>query len=366
MAKVNKYTIYPPTGEVGKCACEYSGTAGSNYDSCVQCNMADKYNAESLRLKCNLLIQDQSIKSLYTEYLNAMGTGGNTTTPTTQPNTNSSVMNTGTTINKNPNTSSVDNNITNNDSSATEKEESSFGGTTYIALGVIVCVAVAGVAGFVIYNKKQKSRPESMPFYGGSVSSPNHFATLNSTKPTNQYETMNNNNFGTMTQTATPLYNGSNTNNQYYDNATNQYGYDYQQPPATYAQDQQAQAYDQYDPNYQYDQTSNPYSGQGYEEENLVAGAAATGVAAYNFDTTQRRESMRPTSNVNDNIPIVSNNMTYICQYKYDPSLDDELELKVDDQVQIIEEYEDGWMKARNLTSGKEGMAPRVCLRDLQ
>jgi len=73
-----------------------------------------------------------------------------------------------------------------------------------------------------------------------------------------------------------------------------------------------------------------------------------------------RRESMMPDSHpTNTNVAGA-----YVCAYKYDPQLEDELELQVNDQVQIIEEYEDGWMKAVNLTTGKEGMAPRVCIKE--
>jgi len=73
-----------------------------------------------------------------------------------------------------------------------------------------------------------------------------------------------------------------------------------------------------------------------------------------------RHESINPSSR-----PITTNNTgKYIVIYKYDPQLEDELELHVNDKVHIIEEYEDVWMKVKNITTGKEGMAPKVCVKE--
>jgi hypothetical protein len=221
------------------------------------------------------------------------------------------------------------------------------GGKSSSKIGIIVIAVVAAVAvgGFFVYTRKQKERPESMPFFGNSATSPNQYATLSTPKEMTDISTSN-----LTTDYNTQFYPNVDNNNQYgsgYNN--NQYGSGY---------NQQQDYNNQYDANY-----SNQYGN--YESE--IAGVSTAAPVPAVVSSTDpahyesRRESMMPGSQ-----PTVTNfNGAYVCAYKYDPQLDDELQLQVNDEVQIIEEYEDGWMKAINLTTGKEGMAPRVCIREV-
>ncbi|KAJ3137013.1 Sorbin and SH3 domain-containing protein 2 [Physocladia obscura] len=46
----------------------------------------------------------------------------------------------------------------------------------------------------------------------------------------------------------------------------------------------------------------------------------------------------------------------------FEPELRDEIELKVGDQVQLLQEFDDGWGVGRNLNTGREGVLPLDCL----
>ncbi|TPX47212.1 hypothetical protein SeLEV6574_g02773 [Synchytrium endobioticum] len=46
----------------------------------------------------------------------------------------------------------------------------------------------------------------------------------------------------------------------------------------------------------------------------------------------------------------------------YIPTLEDEMQITVDDDVEILESFDDGWALGRNTTSRKEGVFPLACL----
>ncbi|TPX33194.1 hypothetical protein SmJEL517_g03874 [Synchytrium microbalum] len=46
----------------------------------------------------------------------------------------------------------------------------------------------------------------------------------------------------------------------------------------------------------------------------------------------------------------------------YIPTLEDEIQISVDDEVHIIESYDDGWAMGRNVTIKREGVFPLACL----
>ncbi|KAI8618259.1 hypothetical protein BC830DRAFT_964191 [Chytriomyces sp. MP71] len=60
-------------------------------------------------------------------------------------------------------------------------------------------------------------------------------------------------------------------------------------------------------------------------------------------------------------IPDVKPNVR-IVQYDYIPAMNDEIELRMGDQIDLTQEYDDGWGFARNLLTGKEGVVPLDCL----
>ncbi len=95
---------------------------------------------------------------------------------------------------------------------------------------------------------------------------------------------------------------------------------------------------------------------------NTISANSSTNAVQENANYESRRESILPGIQPTA-VNVVGN---FVVAYKYDPQLDDELALHIDDQIQIIEEYEDGWMKAYNITTGQEGMAPRVCIKEVE
>jgi len=327
-----KYTVnlYPPKEEFGLCNCQDE----DQYFNCLKCYNTKKnkkqYVEGVLKNHCEILKEE-------------MGNSDTINNPETKENPDNVDSNTS------DKTVGEDNN----------KENNKKGGSgTKIGLIILGVVAVAGVAGYVFYSRKQKERPESMPFFGNSsATSPPAYSTLGSSKapPSYSISTKDMNDTNNLT---------SDYNTQFYNNVdTNQYTYKFEPSNEEFN--------DQYEVDYQY---GNQYANNNYDnnvvgttaaDTNNVAAAAETKITVN--DTAQdtanyesRRESMIPGSRpTSTNIPG-----HYVCSYKYDPQLDDELALHVDDKVQIIEEYEDGWMKAINLTTGQEGMAPRVCIKE--
>ncbi|KAJ3306800.1 STIP1 y and U box-containing protein 1 [Kappamyces sp. JEL0829] len=53
---------------------------------------------------------------------------------------------------------------------------------------------------------------------------------------------------------------------------------------------------------------------------------------------------------------------TMECVFEYKANLFDELSLNVGDEVQVINQFDDGWALGMNLTTGKEGTFPMACL----
>ncbi|KAJ3093450.1 Sorbin and SH3 domain-containing protein 2 [Physocladia obscura] len=51
-----------------------------------------------------------------------------------------------------------------------------------------------------------------------------------------------------------------------------------------------------------------------------------------------------------------------IATYGFEPERRDEIELKAGDQVQLLQEFDDGWGVGRNLNTGREGVLPLDCL----
>ncbi|ORX51719.1 hypothetical protein DM01DRAFT_255755 [Hesseltinella vesiculosa] len=54
---------------------------------------------------------------------------------------------------------------------------------------------------------------------------------------------------------------------------------------------------------------------------------------------------------------------TYIVTATYTPTLSDEIDIQAGDQVQVFEEYDDGWCLGLNLTRGQtRGVFPKHCV----
>ncbi|KAJ3121607.1 Sorbin and SH3 domain-containing protein 1 [Physocladia obscura] len=62
--------------------------------------------------------------------------------------------------------------------------------------------------------------------------------------------------------------------------------------------------------------------------------------------------------------PVRSNRIAkmQIVMYGFEPGRRDEIELRVGDQVQVLQEFDDGWGVGRNLNTGLEGVLPLDCL----
>jgi len=351
--------------EITKCYC----TRKEEYKKCMDCYYQFKKpneipSKETINSQCSALLNQQTSTTVPTATTTNPSAVPTNTNGVTQANNNSTQTTTNPSLN-NQNIQS-DNNVNNKENGA-DKNEKKSNVVMYVVIG---CIAAVAIIGFFVYNNKKKSRPESMPFYGNNVSSPNQFATLDVPK-NNATMTYNSNAYNTLSNAnaynTLPNANSYNTlpnNNDYYGQ-----NYGYSQTPAYDNQYGQVQTTD-----YQYQQ---PIATIGAEATNVAAtatAAVATGTNANNsvsYDT--RRESMNqsmsqsmsPSMNQSPVGNTANNNKTiYTCTYPYDPKLDDELELKLYDKVQILEEFEDGWMKAMNLTSGREGMAPMVCVKN--
>lgn len=230
-----------------------------------------------------------------------------------------------------------------------------------VLYSVLGSVAAVGVIGILVYNQKKNSRPKSMPFYGNSITSQRHFTTLNHTLSRNQspYLALS----GNDDYYPQNSYNYNQPSNEQYEqyeqylNSTNQY----QQPIVTIGTTTTTLATDTTIPAVSTDPVASTVAI--VTESNNIQNNDTNEV---NYDV--RRESMNPvkkqseSSTINQSSVEITqssqNNAIYICTYPYEPKLNDELELKLNDNIKILEEYEDGWMKAINLTSGKEGVAP--------
>jgi len=312
----SEFKLFPPKSPFGECFCQDV----KSYQQCLMC-----YSEDQVLYKTIQYVQNECNKFLGVQSSSTITTAG--AVPTDSKTTNTSEAGS-----KNNSTSPTLN-------LGNDKDNKKSGNGSKIGLFIIGAVCIAGVAGFIFYTKKQKERPESMPFFGNSASSPNQYATLSASKDvsttnlTTDYSSQYYSDKGTEAAVA--------DNNQYYNQ-----GYD--------------QGYQDYNNQYPASQyTSSQYPASSYENE-VVSTTVPPPTYPTNTNYESRRESMMPNSQ-----PTTTNvTGAYICAYKYDPQLDDELALQVNDQVQIIEEYEDGWMKAVNLTTGKEGMAPRVCIKE--
>jgi len=283
-----------------------------------------------------------------------------TLTPTNSPNINNNNNQSSTNIQKSRDTSTESQNTSENDTQ------------NIVKYSIIGCIIAAGVIGFLVFRSKKKSRPESMPFYGNNVSSPSQYATLEVPKnhtmsySTNSYNTLQNTNSYNTLPSSNPDPYYSQQNNNYA-----QSNYNYSQPPSEYQYSQ----YQSTDFQYQQPAQDMAVSAIGTTVASVAAATAVGTVTNTNMNENSvsydtRRESMNQSMSQNmsqSQIPVnnagTDNAKIYTCNYPYDPKLDDELELQLNDQVQILEEFEDGWMKALNLTTGKEGMAPMVCVK---
>jgi len=335
------FTSYPPTGELGKCFCK-DPTAYFNCLNCYGTKKAKKvYTAEQVQAQCTKVTGVAAV--IDPAAAAAAGTAG-TAAGTAGAAGAAGAANTVAKGNKAKATGAAA--TTAGTSQATDgaedKNNGNSSGNGTLGFIIVGAVAAAGVVGYAFYSRKQKERPESMPFFSNSAASPNQYATLNTPKDMGMTESTSN-----LTSSYNQQYFSDvgtvDTTNQYY-NQSSSYGAGFDQSQSQY--------------NASYQNYNNQYPATTYENE--IAGAAVVQPPVSQANYESRRESMMP--NVQ---PTNTNfNGVYVVAYKYEPQLDDELELQVGDQVQIIEEYEDGWMKATNLSTNREGMAPRVCIKE--
>jgi len=347
--------VYPPDNyeetEFAKCVCSAQNI--NTYKECVPCNFQFKklknITPAAVAKKCEVFnVNGTTGQNNANNNANpADNTAANPATNPADSANSANSANTGSTNNNtgdaNGNDNLADDEIPSTSDDVTSKQSSNKGssttkddsgdnetkknnGSNAVVYSVIGIVAAAGVIGFFVYKNKKKERPESMPFYGNATS-PNKYPSLD-------LETKN-----TMSYISSVDYNNPNQTQNYQSN------YDYTQNSQPYETSQYPSSYD-------------------YDNVTTTATADAT-VYAQSTEPSYdvRRESKNqfinplPSDNYNPNASVFN------CTYPYDPKLDDELELKLNDQIQIIEEYEDGWMKAINLTTKKEGMAPIVCVK---
>jgi len=373
-------SVYPPENDLfGICNCQDRNA----YLNCINCYFPkvnkNAVNLNQLNEHCN---NPQPPKKPNQTIVESELLENDTTKPI--DNTDTSQIEKDNENNDKDNDQKKDNNNVNNKYNNSNSNDGDSGGNgTVIGLAVIGAVVAVGVVGFFVYSRKKKERPETMPFFGNSatsINSQNQYSSNSLPREVNEVGSTNN-----LT---------TNYDNQFYGNTdTSQYNNNFDQSPQNYNE--------QYDPNYQYgeesykvvDNNANGFATNGYGtigyDSNVTASEINNISAPTNYDTTgvssnlgvpntlgvatnivdtsqdnanyeSRRESMLP------GIKPTAVNVagSFVVTYKYDPQLDDELALHVGDQIQIIEEYEDGWMKAFNVSTGQEGMAPRVCIKE--
>jgi hypothetical protein len=54
------------------------------------------------------------------------------------------------------------------------------------------------------------------------------------------------------------------------------------------------------------------------------------------------------------------------CIHAYEPQIDDELRLDLENDIDVLYEYDDGWCWAINKTTGEQGACPMLCLKPIQ
>ncbi|OUM57166.1 hypothetical protein PIROE2DRAFT_17926 [Piromyces sp. E2] len=345
--KTTHFAIYPPDNvkeEVDDAKCYCNVNNFEKYKNCVLCHYQNVLNNEvtapresEINKKCLLINNNGQTKQIDTNAQTPNQTQNPTNNQSTAVLPNNQNVN-GTAIARNstvsgnnaakPTISPINTDKDNKNDSNDGKSSNSSKIIIFSVIGVVVAVAIIG---FFVYNNKKKSRPESMPFFSNSATSPRTFATLDIPKDNNL------NNYGSTSPLNYDYNQNSNYDNQY--NQYGQYGTEYQQ----------------------FDSVSNSVSNNVSNNAYVSSAALAVNDNSINYDP--RRESMNQSANLSLNEP--SNGPYCCCTYPYDPKLDDELELRVNDEIQVIEEFEDGWMKAYNKTTNKEGMAPIVCIKPL-
>ncbi|KAJ3340706.1 C-Jun-amino-terminal kinase-interacting protein 2 [Entophlyctis luteolus] len=90
-----------------------------------------------------------------------------------------------------------------------------------------------------------------------------------------------------------------------------------------------------------------------------------------NFQQVQLKQSaplpmqkIEPKSGTATKVPPVSNKVPKLrlVTHEFTPEMTDEVQLNVGDQVQLFQEFDDGWASGRNMNSGREGILPLDCL----
>ncbi|ORX44845.1 hypothetical protein BCR36DRAFT_585958 [Piromyces finnis] len=352
-----KFPIYPPSAdnypeeiETVKCYCNNENI--NRYKDCIKCH----YGAVKLSTppgdgiidaNCKKINNDATKQIVDTKTtktdINNTNNQENQNIANSNMNSNISTQSGSSTMNPNssssssssssttPNAKKNNKDVESNDKGSDNKDDNPKSTSRIITWSVIGLVFVVGIIGFFVYNKKKNTRPESMPFYGNAPSSPNTNTLpynpngtlkFNSVTPTNyEYVNYNEYQYGTV----------NNSNNEYQygtvNNSNNEYQYN---------------------------------TGDNNEHQYSTGNDNNNNEDQVNYDL--RRDSMNQSSNIN----VASTNQnekTYVCTYPYIPKLDDEVEIRLNDEVKIIEEFQDGWGKIYNVTTNREGMAPLVCLK---
>jgi len=182
--------------------------------------------------------------------------------------------------------------------------------TTYILIGIgAVAIVICILAVLFIRNKRNNKEEYNFTHQPTAVTYGNNY------------------------QNEQPAY------TQGYATAVNE-GYDQYNNQEQYGQDQyNNQGYDQ-----GYNAPQDQYNNQGYDQ-----GYNGQNQYGQGYDQTYPQPA--------DDGQVIPGNQ-YTIRYDFKPSLNDEIELEPGNVVEIIEVYDDGWAKGKNLTYNTEGVFP--------
>ncbi len=72
--------------------------------------------------------------------------------------------------------------------------------------------------------------------------------------------------------------------------------------------------------------------------------------------------SIDPEESITEEISEMPEPKPFRAIHAYEPEIDDELRLEVDNEIDVLYEYDDGWCWAINKTTGEQGACPLLCL----
>jgi len=102
--------------------------------------------------------------------------------------------------------------------------------------------------------------------------------------------------------------------------------------------------------------------------EALNAGILTPSIMITNTDgqTTEASNKNETEEGLQEEYSEMPDPRPFRCIHPYEPQIDDELRLDLDNEIDVLYEYDDGWCWAINKTTGEQGACPLLCLISVQ